>query len=324
MPRKSKVYVLSHKSLDLREVRHFWPKLLGASVVIGLVVVAVLLLLNHYGGDMLGLGFDRMSMLTAENKILKEELRSFADKMGVVQKALDRLADRGNELRTAVDLRRIDDDTRAAATGGAVPPAAGSFLSGEARQVLDGSADLLDKLEREVKLQQSSYEEVTHRMEYNKGLFTHIPAIKPMSGVYSINGFGMRIHPVLRVYRMHEGVDIIGDVGTNVYAAGDGTVRFAGRTAGGYGVVVEVSHGYGYSSLYAHLSRALVREGQTVKRGELIAKSGRSGLVSGPHLHYEVRYQGRKHNPIDYFFDDIDAARYRSQLANARTARGEH
>ncbi len=324
MPRKSKVYVLSHKSLDLREVRHFWPKLLGASVVIGLVVVAVLLLLNHYGGDMLGLGFDRMSMLTAENKILKEELRSFADKMGVVQKALDRLADRGNELRTAVDLRRIDDDTRAAATGGAVPPAAGSFLSGEAREVLDGSADLLDKLEREVKLQQSSYEEVTHRMEYNKGLFTHIPAIKPMSGVYSINGFGMRIHPVLRVYRMHEGVDIIGDVGTNVYAAGDGTVRFAGRTAGGYGVVVEVSHGYGYSSLYAHLSRALVREGQTVKRGELIAKSGRSGLVSGPHLHYEVRYQGRKHNPIDYFFDDIDAARYRSQLANARTARGEH
>jgi murein DD-endopeptidase MepM/ murein hydrolase activator NlpD len=324
MPRKSKVYVLSHKSLDLREVRHFWPKLLGGSVVIGLVVVAVLLLLNHFGGDMLGLGFDRMSMLTAENKILKEELRSFADKMGVVQKALDRLADRGNELRTAVDLRRIDDDTRAAATGGAVPPAAGSFLSGEAREVLDGSADLLDKLEREVKLQQSSYEEVTHRMEYNKGLFTHIPAIKPMSGVYSINGFGMRIHPVLRVYRMHEGVDIIGDVGTNVYAAGDGTVRFAGRTAGGYGVVVEVSHGYGYSSLYAHLSRALVREGQTVKRGELIAKSGRSGLVSGPHLHYEVRYQGRKHNPIDYFFDDIDAARYRSQLANARTARGEH
>lgn len=324
MPKKSKVYVLSHKSLDLREVTHFWPKLLGASVVMGLVVLAVLLLLNHYGGDMLGLGFDRMSMLTAENKILKEQLRSFADKMAVVQKALDRLADRGNELRTAVDLRGIDDDTRGAATGGAVPPGAGSFLSGEAREVLDGSADLLDKLEREVKLQQSSYEEVTHRLEYNKGLFAHIPAIKPMTGAYSINGFGMRIHPVLRVYRMHEGVDIIGDVGGNVYAAGDGVIRFAGRTAGGYGVVVEVSHGYGYSSLYAHLSRALVREGQAVKRGELIAKSGRSGLVSGPHLHYEVRYQGRKHNPIDYFFDDIDAARYRSQLASARTARSEH
>lgn len=324
MPRKSKVYVLSHKSLDLREVTHFWPKLLGGGLVIGLAVIAFLLLLNHYGGDMLGLGFDRMSMLTAENKVLKEQLRSFAEKMGVVQKSLDKLADRGNELRTAVDLKRIDDDTRAAATGGAIPPAAGSFLSGEAREVLDGSADLLDRLEREVKLQQTSYEEVTHRLEYNKGLFTHIPAIKPMSGVYSINGFGMRIHPVLRVYRMHEGVDIIGDVGTNVYAAGDGTVRFAGRTAGGYGVVVEVTHGYGYSSLYAHLSRALVREGQAVKRGELIAKSGRSGLVSGPHLHYEVRYQGRKHNPIDYFFDDIDAARYRSQLVSARTARGEH
>lgn len=322
MPRKSKVYVFSHKSLDLREVSHFWPKLISTSVVLGLCIVAVMLLLNHFGGDVLGLGFDRMSMLTAENKILKEQIREFADKMVVFQKALDRLANRGNELRTAVDLKSIDEDTRAASTGGAVPPAAGTFLTGEAREVLNGSAELLDRLEREVKLQQASYEEVTRRLEFNKGLFAHIPAIKPMTGVYSINGFGMRIHPVLRVYRLHEGVDIIGDVGNNVYAAGDGTIRFAGRTAGGYGVVVEISHGYGYSSLYAHLARVLVREGQVVKRGELIAKSGRSGLVSGPHLHYEVRYQGRKHNPIDYFFDDIDAARYRSQLASAGTARG--
>ena len=324
MPRKSKFYRFSHKSLDLREVRHVWTKLFVTSGAIGLSVLSTLLLLNHFGGDMLGLGFNRMSLLTAENKILKEQLHLLAEKMVVVQKALDRIADRGNELRTAVDLTRIDDDTRAAATGGAVPPAAGSFLSGEAREVLDGSAEILDKLEREVRLQQASYEEITHRLAYNKGLFAHIPAIKPMAGSYSINGFGMRIHPVLRVYRMHEGVDIIGDVSTNVYAAGDGTIRFAGRTAGGYGVVVEISHGYGYSSLYAHLSRAVVREGQNVKRGELIAKSGRSGLVSGPHLHYEVRYQGRKHNPIDYFFDDIDAARYRSQLASAKSARGEH
>jgi murein DD-endopeptidase MepM/ murein hydrolase activator NlpD len=89
-------------------------------------------------------------------------------------------------------------------------------------------------------------------------------------------------------------------------------------------MVVEVNHGYGYSSLYAHLSRTLVREGQAVRRGELIAKSGRSGLVSGPHLHYEVRYLGRKQNPVDYFFDDIDAARYRSQLVSAKTGGGDN
>ena len=111
---------------------------------------------------------------------------------------------------------------------------------------------------------------------------------------------------------------IITDVGNDVYATGDGVVRYAGRTQGGYGAVIEMSHGYGYSTLYAHLSRVMVRPGQAVKRGELIAKSGRSGLVSGPHLHYEVRYNGRKQNPVDYFFDDVEAARYRAQLASAK------
>jgi murein DD-endopeptidase MepM/ murein hydrolase activator NlpD len=181
--------------------------------------------------------------------------------------------------------------------------------------ILANSHQLIDKLLREVKLQQTSYEEVYKRYTYNKKYFAHLPAIKPMSGYYSINGFGMRVHPVLRVYRMHEGVDIINDVGTNVYATGDGYVRYAGRTQGGYGAVIEISHGFGYSTLYAHLSRLYVRPGQTVKRGELVAKSGRSGLVSGPHLHYEVRYKGRQQNPVDYFFDDVDAARYRAQLA---------
>jgi murein DD-endopeptidase MepM/ murein hydrolase activator NlpD len=324
MPRHTKVYTFSHRSLDLKEVRHFWSKVLGIGATAGLGIMAALLVLNHAGGDILGLGIDRMSMLTAENRILKEQIRQLGDKIAGVQKSLEKLSDRGNELRTAVDLTKIDDDTRAAAIGGAVPPAVNAFLSGEAREVLSGSSSLLDKLEREVKLQQTSYEEITRRMEYNKGLFAHIPAIKPMTGPYSLNSFGMRIHPVLHVYKMHEGIDIISDVGTNVYAAGDGVIHFAGRTAGGYGMVVEINHGYGYASLYAHLAKILAREGQSVRRGELIAKSGRSGLVSGPHLHFEVRYLGRKQNPVDYFFDDIDAARYRSQLVSDKVARGEN
>jgi murein DD-endopeptidase MepM/ murein hydrolase activator NlpD len=169
-----------------------------------------------------------------------------------------------------------------------------------------------------VTLQQASYEEIHKRYEHNQVFFKHLPAIKPMDGYFTVNGFGMRIHPVLRVYRMHEGIDIINDVGTSVYATADGVVRFAGRTEGGYGAVVDLDHGYGYATLYAHLSRIVVRPGQAVKRGELIATSGRSGLVSGPHLHYEIRRNGRKQNPVDFFFDDVDAAHYRSQLAAAR------
>jgi murein DD-endopeptidase MepM/ murein hydrolase activator NlpD len=317
MLRKKRFFVFSDSSLDFREVRFFKTKLLGSGVVVGALIVGAILTVNFFTNDVLGIGYDRVSSLTTENRVLKDQIRELSQKMTVVERSLEKLADRGNELRVAADLRELDEDTRSASVGGTVPQTANAFLTGEATQILTGAQSLIEKLSRELKLQQASYEEITRKMEFNKGFFAHLPAIKPMAGPYSVHGFGMRVHPVLRVYRMHTGVDIIADVGNSVYAAGDGVVRFAGRTQGGYGIVVEVDHGYGYSSLYAHLSSVYVRPGRTVKRGELIAKSGRSGLVSGPHLHYEVRRNGARQNPVDYFFDDVDAARYRTLLASA-------
>jgi murein DD-endopeptidase MepM/ murein hydrolase activator NlpD len=318
MLKNLKFFVFSDSGLELREIRYFKTKLVGTSLVMGLFVIGAVLIVNFLSNDMLGLGYDRMSVLSTENKILKDQLSEISRRMTVVQQGLSKIADRGNELRLMVDLSTIDLETRGAAIGGTVKASEFPFLSEEASTVLNNSRQLLDQLAREVKLQQANYEDIYKRYEYNKKFFSHMPAIKPATGYYSVNGFGMRVHPVLRVYRMHEGVDIIHDVGTDIFATGDGVVRYAGRTQGGYGTVVEISHGYGYSSLYAHLSKVLVRQGQTVRRGELIAKSGRSGLVSGPHLHYEVRLNGRKQNPVDYFFDDVDAARYRTALASAQ------
>jgi murein DD-endopeptidase MepM/ murein hydrolase activator NlpD len=318
MFRNRRFFVFSNSSLDLMEIRFFKTKLVGSGVVLGVLVIGVILLLNFLASDLLGLGYDRISLLNTENRILKDQIRELSQKMSSAERVLGNLADRGNELRLVADLKKIDDDTRTAAIGGAaMPVAANAFLTGEASEVLTAAQAMIERLTREVKLQQTSYDEIARRMEQNKTFFSHLPAIKPMNGSYSLNGFGMRVHPVLRVYRMHDGIDIINDVGTNVYAAGDGVVRFAGRTQGGYGVVVEVDHGYGYSSLYAHLSQVLVKNGRTVKRGELIARCGRTGLVSGPHLHYEIRHNGAKQNPVDYFFDDVDASRYRTLLASA-------
>jgi len=318
MFRNRRFFVFSNTSLDLLEIRFFKTKLVGSGVVLGVLVIGVILLLNFLASDLLGLGYDRISLLNTENRILKDQIRELSQKMSSAERVLGNLADRGNELRLVADLKKIDDDTRTAAIGGAaMPVAANAFLTGEASEVLTAAQAMIERLTREVKLQQTSYDEIARRMEQNKTFFSHLPAIKPMNGSYSLNGFGMRVHPVLRVYRMHDGIDIINDVGTNVYAAGDGVVRFAGRTQGGYGVVVEVDHGYGYSSLYAHLSQVLVKSGRTVKRGELIARCGRTGLVSGPHLHYEIRHNGAKQNPVDYFFDDVDASRYRMLLASA-------
>ena len=318
MLRNMRFFILSGSSLNLREIRFFKSKLFGSSLSISLLVLGVLVLLNYFSGDILGLGFDRMAFLSSENRVLKEQLRELREKMTTVERSLADIAERGDELRLAADLHRIDPDTREASIGGTRTPMTNAFLSGEADEILTAAQSLINKLSREVKLQQASYEEVHRRMEYNQKFFAHMPAIKPMRGAYSINGFGMRVHPVLHVYKMHWGVDIINDVGADVYATGDGEVVFTGRTAGGYGTVVEISHGYGFTTLYAHLSRVLVNRGQAVRRGDLIAKCGRTGLVSGPHLHYEVRRGGVKQNPVDYFFDDIDAARYREYLASAK------
>jgi len=316
MFRRMKLFIVSDSDINYKEVKLFRTKLASSILSLGLLIVGVVLGGNHLIGDPLGLGHNELAVLSVENKELKTQVREMSRKLQSLQQSVDGLAERGNELRLMVDLSKIDNETRKAPIGGTQEVKEFSFLTGEASRVLSNAQTLIDQLSREVKLQQTSYEEIFKRYEYNKTFFAHLPAIKPMEGYYTVNGFGMRLHPVLRVYRMHEGVDITNDVGTNVYATGDGVIRYAGRTQGGYGTVIDISHGYGYSTLYAHLSRVLVKPGQKVKRGELIAKSGRSGLVSGPHLHYEIRLNGRKQNPVDYFFDDVDAARYRTLLAS--------
>jgi murein DD-endopeptidase MepM/ murein hydrolase activator NlpD len=314
----ARFFIVSRSKLTHREIRYFKTKLLGSSLLLCTLILSVVSVTNHLSNDFLGLGYNRLTMLETENRILKGQLKELSDRFTTIQQGIENLADKGNELRLKVDLRRIDDETRIAAVGGSRSVSDFSFLSIESEEILSGAHKLIDQLSREVKLQQQSYLDISTRYEKNREFFGHLPAIKPMEGYYSVNGFGMRVHPVLGVYRMHEGVDIINDVGTDVFAAADGVVRYAGRTQGGYGLVVDIAHGYGYSTLYAHLSRSFVRSGERVKRGELIGKSGRSGLVSGPHLHYEIRKNGQKQNPIDYFFDDVDAAMYRSQLAAAK------
>lgn len=313
MFKRKRFFYFSDKTLGYQEVRFFRTKAVFSVLVLAGVLFGALYLVNSLIGDPLGLA--KKADLAVENSILKQQLSALTTKASFVQKNIDELLEQNNQLRVMVDLKTIDGETKQAAVGGALRTPEFSFLGRETGSLLKASHELLSKLEREVDLQKRSYEEITRQYAANKVMFQHLPAIKPSEGPYSINGFGMRIHPVLGMWRMHEGIDIIALDGTPVYAAGDAVVRYAGRTHGGYGAVVELTHGYGYTTLYAHLSKIQVKVGQKVKRGELIGRVGRSGLVSGPHLHYEVRLNGRRQNPVDYFFDDVDAARYRAQLA---------
>ena len=113
------------------------------------------------------------------------------------------------------------------------------------------------------------------------------------------------MHPILKVRKMHAGIDFVSDIGTLVYATGKGKVVYVGRR-GSYGLEVVIDHGFGYRTTFAHLYKSLVRRGQKVERGDVIAKTGNSGLSTGPHLHYEVSHKGIKLNPSRFIFDDLD------------------
>ena len=306
------------KKMQFEEIRWFRAKLAGVVATAAVVVIATALIVNHWYNDFLGIGYNQVTKLKQENSFLQERLRTLNSEMTIVESTLSELHDKGNELRLLVDLPPIDEETKKVGTGGALPRPELSLASDNVSMLLQSSSLLADRLISEAKLQKQNYHEIVQKSDYNRDYFACVPALKPMDGYYSPKGFGMRMHPLLGIFKTHEGLDIINDVGTPVYASGNGVVELAGQASGGYGLMIVINHGYDFQSLYAHLSKVLVKEGQHVRRGDFIGKSGRSGLVTGPHLHYEVSYKGVRQNPMDYFLDDVKPADYRKELTGPR------
>ena len=309
-------YYYTDDDFQFRKVPYFRLKIASFIAVCVFVCLGVILSVNHYYYDFLGIGYDQIRTLRQENAVLTDRFTALMGELQTMDKTIAELNSKGNELRLAADLPELSKDQMKAGTGGALGSVDVDFLSDNMGEVLRSASSMVEKLRNETSVQEQNYRDVARKMESNKGYFASMPALKPMDGYYSTNGFGLRMHPVLGVFKLHEGLDIINDVGTPVYATGNGTVEFAGQSGGGFGIVVVINHGYGFQTLYAHLSKAQVREGQHVRRGELIAKSGRTGLVSGPHLHYEVHYKGVRQNPVDYFLDDVHPQEYLQQFAH--------
>ena len=190
--------------------------------------------------------------------------------------------------------------------------------------LLTETAETFDRLERQLQLQSRSYQEIRTLASQRDAVLRQQPAILPLKGARLTSGFGMRFHPILRVSRMHAGVDFPTPVGTPLYAAGDGRVSFVG-TKSGYGNVIEIDHPLaGKVTRYAHLSRAAdgIREGSLVRRGQTVAYSGNTGLSTAPHLHYEVRLLNEERtpiNPVSTFVPDVTPAQYRELVEAARS-----
>ncbi len=175
----------------------------------------------------------------------------------------------------------------------------------------------IDQLKKQMYIQTKSYDEIVTLVSSKAKMLASLPAIQPVSNKELkrlASGFGMRMHPIYKVMKMHTGVDFACQRGTPIYSTGDGVVQVAVHNSGGYGNEVRVNHGYGYITLYAHMERFIVKPGQRVKRGQLIGYVGSTGTSVSPHLHYEVLHNGQKVNPIHFFYNDLTPVEYQHLL----------
>ncbi|HRL71534.1 MAG TPA: M23 family metallopeptidase [Flavobacterium sp.] len=233
-------------------------------------------------------------------------------KMDQLNAVVDAIEDRDNNLyRVYFNKSAIPDSIRKE-----------GFLGKNRYKILEGydnsqlvinTTKRIDVLSKELAIQSKSLDDILKLADAKSDLLAAIPAIQPVRNEnlkQMASGFGYRTDPFTKARKMHEGMDFTAKTGTPIYATGDGVVARADNTASGYGNHIVIRHGFGYETLYAHLSKYKARAGQRVKRGDVIGYVGSTGRSEGPHLHYEVHKDGKVVNPLNFYYGNISAVEY--------------
>lgn len=289
------------------------PKLVAkrALVVVGAGVVCGAL---FFAGFYSFLDDIKQKSLKEQNKHLVAQIETFNTRLQTLESSIEDVHNRDNNFyRSILNTNPIDNGVWNGGTGGAVTP----ILAMQPTALRDAEAKL-NNLTYKIELQNRSFEHLSKLLKENQEKLKRIPAVKPVPGVV-ISGFGVRVHPILHIRKEHTGLDFTAPIGTPVMATADGVVVTA--TAGnGYGNQIEIDHGHGFVTKFAHLSEFKVKVGDVVKRGDLIALTGNTGLSSGPHLHYEIIKNGDKIDPVDYFYQDLSPKEYEQFRKEAAAA----
>lgn len=256
-------------------------------------------------------------VLQKENNELKEKLKQIDQKLNVMEIVLNDIQDRDdNVYRSIFEAEPVPIELR------------NPFFNKntkydhiseyESVKLLNIIADKTDQLIVQMALEKRSLDTVASLVTRKSEMLNAIPAIRPIKNMYQVtSGFGRRYHPILKTIRPHTGIDITAPKGTPVFATADGIVS-GDQGGSGYGITVVLNHGFSYQTLYAHLSKRLVKTGQRIKRGQLIGYVGNTGLSMGSHLHYEVLKGGIPVNPVHYFFSDITPQEYDAILESSK------
>lgn len=242
--------------------------------------------------------------LARENTVLVDELARLQAEVGALEGTVGSLQDREAELRALAGLEPLESEVLAAGVGGPGARTPDSNPLTEMDADLGNRAFAIDydveALQRRARVLLESMAEAGDSLASQQELLLSTPTLFPTAGSLSSGFSKARMHPILNEVLPHPGVDIAAPSGTPILASGKGRVIRAGWVSG-YGQTVEIDHGNGFTTLYAHSSKLLVRSGQEVERGDVIAQVGRTGTATSAHLHYEVRQNGRQLNPLNFF-----------------------
>lgn len=303
-------YKFNKKSLQFEEVRMTLKKRLlriSSVVATGMVFAAVVIFFAYTFLD------------SPKEKILKREISQYELQFKIINERLDQyeavmedLADRDDNIyRVIFEAEPVPTAIRKAGFGGTDRYAK---LEGyKNSKIIIETTKKLDKIQSELVVQSESFDEVYEMAKNKTEMLACIPAIQPVNNkdLKRLSSYyGFRTDPIYKVRKFHPGIDFSAPTGTDIYATGDGIVKDIIHSRRGYGNRVIIDHGYGYETMYAHIHSFIARKGQHVKRGQAIATVGNTGKSTAPHLHYEIRKDGKRVNPIYYFFNDLSPEQY--------------
>ena len=300
---------LSYKQIKLsklNKIKNFFYFIIGSAFT-GLLMVMVFFQF-----------FDspKEKMLNREIEQLSTQYEIIQNKLTQVELVLDDLQERDDNIyRVIFEADPIPKSIRKAGYGGVNRY---NDLTGyNNSDLIISTANKIDQITKQLYIQSKSFDDIIELAKNKKDMLAATPAIQPVSNKdlsRMASGYGYRIHPIYKTRKLHTGMDFSAKTGTPIYATGNGKIEKVKKSRRGYGNYVVINHGYGYKTLYAHMSKYIVRKGQEVKRGDVIGYVGNTGMSMAPHLHYEVHKNGKKINPVNFYYNDLTPEQYKKML----------
>lgn len=295
-------YRLSAKDITLR--------LIGYTSAIGFSSFALFLLIANY------MPSPKEKSLAREIDQLQYHFEKINSDIVKVAEDVEFLHEKDSDIhRIIFGLEPMDENIWDGGIGGSDRyPGLNNFR--QSGEIIQTSLSQVDLLKRKIALQKKSVDTIFAMALEREAKLMSIPSIKPVQedklkrNMRYLSGYGWRIHPIHKVKKFHKGIDFTAPRGTAIQATGNGTIKSISKKKSGYGTSVEIDHGFGYTTLYAHMDAVFVKEGEKVTRGQKIGNVGSTGTSTAPHLHYEVRKNGKSLNPIDYCMDGLTTAEY--------------